>query len=118
MKKFYTINVLLILAVFIGFIAFMSFAPRTYGIAVGENRPITKFPRFSTEEYFDGRYTEQISKWYTDSIPYRYEFREIVSEIKSNFGIQTDIQGSNVQEGAQDSRPESDIEYSFEDHNG
>lgn len=118
MKKFYIINVLLILLVFVVFISFMSFSPRTYGIANGENRQITKFPRFSSESYFNGSYTEQITDWYTDSIPYRYEFREIVSEIKSNFGIKTDIQGSNVQDGAQDSRPESEEEFSFEDYNG
>lgn len=118
MKKFYLINVLCIVLVFVLFIGFMSFFPRTYGIAEGENRNITKFPRFSVEAYFDGSYTEQIAKWYTDSIPYRYSFRDIVSEIKSCFGIETDIQGSNVQEGAQDSRPESEEEFSFEDYNG
>ncbi len=118
MKKFYLCNVLCVLLVFVLFFAFTSFLPRTYGYAEGENRNITKFPRFSKEAYFEGKYTAQIADWYTDSIPYRYEFRDTVSKIKSNFGIQTDLQGSNVQEGAQDSRPESEIEYSFEDYPG
>ena len=118
MKKFYLINVLLVVFVFALFIGFMSFFPRTYGIAEGENRPITKFPRFDKDDYFDGKYTEQISTWYTDSIPYRYGFREAVSQIKANFGRKTDLQGSNVQEGAQDSRPESEEEFSFEDYPG
>lgn len=118
MNKFYLCNVLCVVLVFALFVSFTSFLPRTYGIATGENRPITKFPRFSTDAYFDGSYTEQIATWYTDSIPYRYEFREMVSEIKSYFGIATDLQGSNVQEGAQDSRPESEEEFSFDDYNG
>ncbi len=118
MKKFYLINILCVVLVFVLFIGFMSFFPRTYGFAEGENRMITKFPRFTAESYFNGRYTEQIADWYTDSIPYRSKFRELVNQIKSNFGIETDLQGSNVQDGAQDSRPESEEEFSFEDYNG
>lgn len=118
MKKFYILNVLCVLLVFVLFIGFMSFLPRTYGVAEGENRPITKFPRFTTEAYLNGSYTEQIANWYTDSIPYRSKFREAVAEIKSMFGIATDLQGSNVHEGAQDSRPESEEEFSFDDYNG
>jgi len=118
MKKFYIINILSVVLVFVAFISFMSFSPRTYGVANGENREITKFPRFSAEAYFDGKYTEQIATWYTDSIPHRYDFREMVSAIKSYYGIETDLQGSNVHEGAQDSRPESEEEFSFEDYPG
>lgn len=118
MKKFYLINVLCVVLVFALFIGFMSFCPRTYGVAEGENRMITYFPRFSTDAYLEGKYTEQISDWYTDSIPYRSKFRDLVSEIKTFFGIQTDLQGANVQEGAQDSRPESEEEFSFEDYPG
>ena len=118
MNKFYLINVLCVVLIFALFIAFMAFLPRTYGIAEGENREITKFPRFSAEAYFSGEYTGQIADWYTDSIPYRSTFRELVSQIKAYFGIQTDLQGSNVQEGAQDSRPESEEEFSFEDYPG
>lgn len=118
MRKFYFLNIMCIVLVFALFVGFMSFLPRTYGIAEGENRMITKFPRFSIAAYFDGTYTNQISTWYTDSIPYRSTFRDLVSEIKSWFGIETDIQGSNVHEGAQDSRPESEEEFSFEDYPG
>lgn len=118
MKKFYIINLTCILLVFAAVICLMSFFPRTYGFADSENREIVKFPRFSTDAYFSGEYTAQIADWYTDSIPYRANFRSLIVDIKSLYGIKTDLIGTNIHEGAHDSRPESDVEYSFDDYNG
>lgn len=118
MKKFYLINITCVILVFAAVICFMTFFPRTYGVAESENRKIVKFPRFSKEAYFSGAYTEQITKWYTDSIPYRQWFRSHADEFKELYGLKTELKGTNIQDGAQDSRPESDEVFSFDDWNG
>lgn len=118
MKKVYLVNALSVILFFIVVICYMTFGTRTYGFATGENRNITKFPRFSTDTYLEGKYTAQISEWYTDSIPNRQALRELNADIKDKFGIKTDIISSNLIPGADDSRPDSDIDYSFEDYKG
>lgn len=118
MKKVYLVNSLSAVLFFIVIICYMTFATRTYGFATGENRNITKFPRFSIDTYLDGKYTAQISEWYTDSIPNRQALRDFNADIKAKFGIETDMIFSNTNNGADDSRPDSDIDYSFEDYTG
>lgn len=118
MKKVYLVNALSVILFFIVVICYMTFGTRTYGFATGENRNITKFPRFSTETYLEGKYTAQISEWYTDSIPNRQELRGLNADIKAKFGIKTEIISSNLKPGADDSRPDSDVEYSFDDYTG
>lgn len=118
MKKIYLINALSVILFFVAMICYMTFGERTYGFAPGENRDITKFPRFSTDAYLSGEYTSQISEWYTDSIPNRQALRNLNSDIKSLLGVKTDMIGSNLQHGADDSRPDSEIEYSFDDYSG
>lgn len=115
MKKYYMVNIVCVVLVFAAVICLMSFFPRSYGY-IDEKRFVTKFPRFSVEAYFKGRYTAQISEWYTDSIPYRAKFKEATAALKSLYGVSAgSVSGHDLQPGAHDSRPEGDIPFYFEE---
>lgn len=53
-----------------------------------EKRKLTAFPEFSTEELFSGRYTDQISEFFNDTVPERDFFKQVASSIRGCMGIQ------------------------------
>ena len=55
--------------------------------SVIEQRPLAEFPAFSLSSYLDGSYTKDISTWYTDTVPYRDDFKNVNSNIANLFGI-------------------------------
>lgn len=42
-----------------------------------EKRELAKFPELTTESYFNGDYTEGISKWFSDTVPFRDQLMEM-----------------------------------------
>ncbi len=42
-----------------------------------EKRELAKFPELTTESYFSGDYTEGISKWFSDTVPFRDQLMEM-----------------------------------------
>ncbi len=59
-----------------------------------EHRRLTEFPTFSWEDYWSGKYNEQISEYYNDTIPYRDDFKRLGAAFRSLFGI--NLQGNSV----------------------
>ncbi|MCH5323845.1 MAG: hypothetical protein J1E39_01405 [Eubacterium sp.] len=59
-----------------------------------ENRKLTEFPKFSWEYYWSGGYTEQISEFYNDTVPYRDDFKRLGAAFRSLFGI--NIEGNAI----------------------
>lgn len=45
-----------------------------------ENRELAKRPEFSAEKLFNGKYTSEVSSWYSDSEPYRDRFMTLSME--------------------------------------
>lgn len=109
MNKIYIVNIIAVVLFFVIVIGFMSFFPRTYGFINTENRLVTEFPTFNTDDYLSGSYTKQIAEWYTDSIPYKSYFKDMVADIRSMFGISTEVTFVDIQEGANDSRPMEEV---------
>ena len=52
-----------------------------------ENRTLAEFPEFSTESFFSGEYTEQISDWFNDTVPQRDTFKNLSANMKNMMGI-------------------------------
>lgn len=52
-----------------------------------ENRNLAKMPKFSFENYFSGKYTAGLELYYNDTVPGRESLKDLVADIKSNFGI-------------------------------
>ncbi len=52
-----------------------------------ENRTLATMPSFSIEDYFSGNFTTKAELFYNDTIPGREVFKDIVADIKGNFGL-------------------------------
>lgn len=52
-----------------------------------ENRTLAKFPEFNTSTFFSGKYTDEISDWFNDTVPCRDTFKNISSNMKNMMGI-------------------------------
>ncbi|MBQ4648818.1 MAG: hypothetical protein IJN86_02150 [Clostridia bacterium] len=119
MSKFYKINIITIAAVTAIIIGCMAFFPRSSGISKTETRHLATFPEFSFESYFEGEYTEGISKWFSDTIPERELILDIASNIRELYGTDyiaknekgedVEINTDNVQEGIDDERPDGNV---------
>ncbi len=42
-----------------------------------EKRELAKFPELTADSYFSGEYTENISKWFSDTVPFRDDLMEM-----------------------------------------
>lgn len=74
-------------AVFIaGVSAFLFISPRPE-VSETEQRKLTSFPVFSAESFFSGEFTDNLSAWFNDTVPFRDEFKKIAAEVKSLSGI-------------------------------
>lgn len=80
-------NIVAILAVFSGITVFINTAARPT-VSVEEKRKLASCPRFTVESYFSGEFTEKFSEYYNDAVPMRSNWKAIIAEIRSNFGIE------------------------------
>lgn len=56
-------------------------------VSVLENRDLEKFPEFSPKSYFDGSFTEQLDRYFTDTVPFRDILSECAAVLESAKGI-------------------------------
>lgn len=59
-------------------------------ISETEKRELAKFPEFSWDSYWKGDYTEGISNFFNDTVPFRDEFKQIGANFRSLFGFSID----------------------------
>lgn len=55
-----------------------------------EKRKLAEFPTLSFESYFNGSFTAGINKWFTDTVPYRDDFKNMGNSFKGLFGISSE----------------------------
>ncbi|MBD5081777.1 MAG: hypothetical protein HDT44_08465 [Ruminococcaceae bacterium] len=56
-------------------------------ISMTEKRELAKFPEFSFEDFFSGKYTSGITEWYDDTVPWRDGFKDIAANISKCMGV-------------------------------
>lgn len=52
-----------------------------------ERRELARFPQFSVDRWADGTFTDSVSKWFSDTEPYRDKFMEAHHKFKKHLGI-------------------------------
>lgn len=76
------INVMLVAGIMLtGSVYFLFFKRDT--VSHEENRKLAEFPKFSFDDYFSGKYTEEIANYYDDTVPNRSFFKKKVSNLLS-----------------------------------
>ena len=89
-RKFSSMISLVILIPVFGLAAiFLLVFPRSDESMI-EKRKLTSFPEFTFENYFNGKFTNGINQWYTDTVPFRDDFKNMGNSFKGTFGITTD----------------------------
>lgn len=56
-------------------------------VSMTEKRELAKFPEFTFEEFFKGNYTNGITMWYDDTVPWRDGFKDISANITKCMGV-------------------------------
>ena len=56
-------------------------------VSYTEKRMLAKFPDFSFEKFFSGEYTDEITAWFDDTVPWRDGFKDISAGIVKNMGV-------------------------------
>ncbi len=75
-------------AVFFGAVAIAMLAlPRSEKSLI-EQRELASFPEFTYEDFLNGTYTNGITEFYDDTVPYRDEIKKIAAGIKGAYGVE------------------------------
>lgn len=53
-----------------------------------EQRPLADFPEFTYEDFINGTYTNGITEFYDDTVPYRDDIKKVAAGIKSLYGVE------------------------------
>ena len=81
MKRISTyIYIAVVVLVVTGFCVVFNFFPRSTKSEL-EGRELKSFPEFSWEKLWSGKFTSEISSWYSDSEPYRDNFMTLSMEV-------------------------------------
>ena len=56
-------------------------------VSYTEKRPLAAFPDFSFDKLFSGEYTDGITEWFDDTVPWRDGFKDISANIIKNMGV-------------------------------
>lgn len=56
-------------------------------VSMTEKRELAKFPDFSFEDFFSGKFTSGITQWYDDTVPWRDGFKDISANISKCMGV-------------------------------
>ncbi len=83
-----TISLLIMIPVFALLTLFLYVFPRSTQSQI-EKRNLASFPTFTMEDYFSGKFTAGINTWFTDTVPYRDDFKNMGNSFKGSFGIST-----------------------------
>ena len=74
--------------------------------SITEKRELKQFPELSADSYLSGEFTEGVSEWFSDTVPFRDELTDMSAQIKELKGFRQDgIRLHNVG-SAQTSAPE------------
>ncbi len=52
-----------------------------------EQRSLAKFPEFSVDSLMNGEYTNGITEYFNDAVPYRDELKKLAAQVRGLFGI-------------------------------
>lgn len=79
-------NIAVTLSLFIGITVALLVLERPT-VSYTEKRPLAAFPEFSFEKLFSGEYTDGITEWFDDTVPWRDGFKDISANIVKNMGV-------------------------------
>ncbi len=80
-------NIVACCAIFFGIGVFLIVCKRESGFIQSENRNLAEKPTLSVATLLDGSYFEDITKWYTDTIPGREQLKPFSSGFEKLFGV-------------------------------
>ena len=80
-------NIAACCAIFFGIGVFLVVCKRESGFIQSENRNLAEKPTLSVATLLDGSYFEDITKWYTDTIPGREQLKPFSSGFEKLFGV-------------------------------
>ncbi len=86
---FSVISLMIMIPVFFLTALFLIFIPRSEKSNI-EKRNLAKFPAFTFQDYFSGKFTSQITEFYDDTVPDRDNFKNMGYSFKALFGFHTD----------------------------
>ena len=78
-------------------------------VSESEKRNLATFPQFTWDAYWSGKYTEDISYFFNDTVPFRDTFKSIGAGFRSLFGFSlngTEIKGNVTQVNSGSSQTE------------
>lgn len=56
-------------------------------ISMTEKRELAKFPQFSFEDFFAGKFTTGVTNWFNDTVPWRDGFKDISAQMNKLMGV-------------------------------
>lgn len=83
------ISLFILVPVFVIAVVFMLVIPKSTESMI-EKRALASFPELTFENYFSGKLTRGVNNWYTDTVPFRDNFKNAGNSFKGLFGITTD----------------------------
>ncbi|MBR1724057.1 MAG: hypothetical protein IJ723_03440, partial [Ruminococcus sp.] len=86
-RKYAIANIVACCAIFFGIGVFLVVCKRESGFIQSENRNLAEKPTLSIATVLDGSYFEDITKWYTDTIPGREQLKPFSSGFEKLFGL-------------------------------
>ncbi len=95
-------------AVFFGAVAIAMLILQRPEKSLIEQRTLADFPEFTYEDFINGKYTNGITEFYDDTVPYRDDIKKIAAGIKSLYGVElndTEIHGQLVAITTEDDIP-------------
>lgn len=81
------INVITMILVFAVLAITLIVIKRADGKSRFENRELADFPEISASQWLSGNFTDGVTKWYTDTIPYRDDMLSLSSRLTKLFGL-------------------------------
>ena len=78
--------IIIMAIIFFGISVFM-FAVERPTFSEIEKRPLSEMPEFSWKAYFSGEYTDAVSRYFNDTVPYRDSFKNLRNNIMLLSGI-------------------------------
>lgn len=81
------INVITMILVFAVLAVMLIVIKRASGKSEFENRKLAQFPEISVSQWLSGNFTDGVTKWYTDTIPYRDDMLSLSSRLTKLFGL-------------------------------
>lgn len=86
-KRFAVANLTVCCTIIFGLGVYLAVCERESGFISSENRNLAEKPKLTVESVLDGSYFEDITKWYTDTIPGREKLKPFSSGFEKLFGV-------------------------------